>query len=201
MSNTNQLISANLKDRSIIEFSEIFEAMRGSYHVTELFEKQWEIVEHVNLCLLEEKSFINDLTDLEKTAFRCVVNKRMNKQIEMEIAIKYAGVVPHVADKIEVGTILYSSWGYEQTNIDFYCVVEVSKSMCKLLPMTQKSAESSTHCAMTENVKAGNQIMFDGELLRKKISKDYHGSDCVRIASYASAWLWDGKEKYASYYH
>ena len=27
-----------------------------------------------------------------------------------------------------VGKIFYSSWGYEQTNIDFYKVVEVSKS-------------------------------------------------------------------------
>ncbi len=27
-----------------------------------------------------------------------------------------------------IGKIFYSSWGYEQTNIDFYKVVEVSKS-------------------------------------------------------------------------
>lgn len=27
-----------------------------------------------------------------------------------------------------IGKIFYSSWGYEQTNIDFYEVVEVSKS-------------------------------------------------------------------------
>lgn len=27
-----------------------------------------------------------------------------------------------------IGKIFYSSWGYEQTNIDFYKVIEVSKS-------------------------------------------------------------------------
>jgi hypothetical protein len=29
---------------------------------------------------------------------------------------------------ITVGTIFYASWGYDQTNVDFYKVVEVSKS-------------------------------------------------------------------------
>lgn len=30
--------------------------------------------------------------------------------------------------QIEVGSIFYNSWGYEQTNIDFYQVVKVSPS-------------------------------------------------------------------------
>src|SRR5579872_670440 len=34
----------------------------------------------------------------------------------------------HVADKIEPGAILYSSWGYDQTNIDFYLVTRSTKS-------------------------------------------------------------------------
>lgn len=33
---------------------------------------------------------------------------------------------------IEVGTIFYDSWGYEQTNIDFYQVVEVKAKTLKV---------------------------------------------------------------------
>ncbi len=45
-------------------------------------------------------------------------------------------VTPHVADKIEPGAILYSSWGYEQTNIDYYMVTRVTKSSAWIVPMT-----------------------------------------------------------------
>jgi hypothetical protein len=32
-------------------------------------------------------------------------------------------VVRDVVEKVEVGTIFVSSWGYDQTNIDFYKVL------------------------------------------------------------------------------
>jgi len=44
-------------------------------------------------------------------------------------------VPPHVAEKIEPGAILYSSWGYDQTNIDFYYVVRTTEKSCWLVPM------------------------------------------------------------------
>lgn len=31
-------------------------------------------------------------------------------------------------EPLKVGDIFYSSWGYDQTNIDFYKVLEITKS-------------------------------------------------------------------------
>jgi len=200
--NKNTPFTANLQDKSVILFEEIFQVVRGGYYCDQVFKDQWEILEHLNLCMVEENSFIGDLSMMEREIFTTIVNIRLARQQEMEYAIKYAGIVPHVADRIELGTILCSSWGYDQTNIDYYCVVEMSKSMCKILPMYQKNTGRESG-DMSEYVVASKTIKFGGELLRKKIQVSSWGnrSEYVRIASYANASLWDGKEKYQSHYH
>ena len=189
-----------LTDKSVIEFTELFEVVRGGYKCDELFEKQTEIVENVNLCLVNFDSFIGDLSDFEGMLLDNILKTRIAKQVEMEYTVKYAGIVPHVANKIELGAVLYSSWGYDQTNVDYYCVVEMTKSMCKLLPLCGEMVEAL--CSMSEMVTATKTIDFSGELLRKKIQfSQYNEGGYVTIASYASARLWDGKEKYQSHYH
>jgi hypothetical protein len=47
-------------------------------------------------------------------------------------------ITPHVADKIEPGAILFSSWGYEQTNVDFYMVVRTTDVSCWVLSMESR---------------------------------------------------------------
>ena len=42
----------------------------------------------------------------------------------------------HVATQIEPGAILYSSWGYDQTNVDYYMVTRVTKASAWIVPMT-----------------------------------------------------------------
>ena len=48
-----------------------------------------------------------------------------------------------------VGKIFYSSWGYEQTNIDFYKVIAVSKSgkSITLIKLGNKIAEVEGFCS------------------------------------------------------
>lgn len=199
--NTQTLLTATLQDKSIIVFEDVFNVVKGGYYCKEAFEKQWEIVDNLNLCLIEEASFINDLTDLERECFRTIIGWRLSKQQEMDYTTKYDGIVPHVANKIELGTILYSSWGYDQTNIDYYCVVEMSKSMCKILPMKQDRTDR-TSGDMSEYVIASKLIDFGGELLRKRVqTSKYNNGQYLRIESFANAYLWDGKEKYQSHYH
>jgi hypothetical protein len=45
-------------------------------------------------------------------------------------------VTPHVATTIEPGAILYSSWGYDQTNIDYYMVTRTTAKSAWIVPMT-----------------------------------------------------------------
>lgn len=43
-----------------------------------------------------------------------------------------------VINPFKVGEILYDSWGYEQTNIDFFQIVEVGKKSVKIRKIAQK---------------------------------------------------------------
>ncbi|NBR55091.1 MAG: hypothetical protein EBT82_03865 [Micrococcales bacterium] len=47
----------------------------------------------------------------------------------------------------KVGDILYGSWGYDQTNIDFYQVVEVKNRSLKIQKIGYKSVRSTSWCS------------------------------------------------------
>lgn len=63
--------------------------------------------------------------------------------------IEIESLVPHVSDKIEPGAILYSSWGYDQTNIDYYMVTRTTEKSCWVLPMTQHETQTGFMCGQT----------------------------------------------------
>ena len=93
-----------------------------------------------------------------------------------------------------VGDILYSSWGYEQTNIDFYQVVEVSntKKTVKIREIESK-IHSTGDMSGTKMPDIGN---FIGEIKTKKVQPNNY----VGLNSYSSASKWDGFPKSFSSY-
>jgi hypothetical protein len=145
----------------------------------------------------------------------------------MQTLTEIEAITPHVAEKIEVGAILYSSWGYEQTNIDFYLVVRTTASSCWILPMDSHEEpgqaydtgyasplQARTHsdeCTLCEHRSRHSAI--DGcsrcdcqtaeyaplEPRRHKIVR-YGSSEGINLNSFSGAYLWDGKAKYASHY-
>lgn len=53
---------------------------------------------------------------------------------------------------VEIGHIVYASWGYDQTNIDFYKVVRKTEKMVELREIGQKYVEATS--SMSEYVVA-----------------------------------------------
>jgi hypothetical protein len=88
----------------------------------------------------------------------------------------------------QVGDILYSSWGYDQTNIDFYQVTAVGDRSIKIREIGQKTARQETGADYVVAVPNS----FQGAEMVKMVRP----GDSVRISSYASAYKWDGKPKY-----
>jgi hypothetical protein len=81
---------------------------------------------------------------------------------------------------LKVGDVLYTSWGYDQTNIDYYQVVElVGKRSVVIREISCEVVE--TGYMQGKSVPAVG--VFKGEPMLKKVSEH----DTVRIASYASA--------------
>jgi hypothetical protein len=97
------------------------------------------------------------------------------------------------------GDVLYSSWGYDQTNIDFYEVKEVKPS--GKMVVIQKMADSST--PEKGFMTAEKMPVFgknEGDPMLKKVGVNWDGKPSIKIESYAYAQLWDGKPKSYSWY-
>lgn len=84
---------------------------------------------------------------------------------------------------VKIGDVFKCSWGYEQTNIDFYEVTNVFGAMVELTPIAQESEE--THFMQGECVPCPGA--YTGAPMRKRVS-NYNKEPSIRIASYASAY-------------
>ena len=93
--------------------------------------------------------------------------------------------IPHSLKK---GDILSSSWGYDQTNIDFYEVVDVLAKSVVVRKIGEKVVKSSPGSDYV--VPAPGK--FIGPAMRKRATKDNY----VRIDSVSSASPWNGKPLY-----
>lgn len=92
------------------------------------------------------------------------------------------------------GAILYSSWGYEQTNIDWYIVLE--RKGCFVVIQEIDSIKSCDKNFDDRGECMPNPEIRIGEPFRKKITK--YAS--INLASYKYCTLWDGRSKSWSSY-
>ncbi len=108
--------------------------------------------------------------------------------------------------KPKVGDILYSSWGYDQTNIEFFKVVKVSDFSVWIQEIGKKVVEVTGWAHQNvvpvdspeyqvRNWDVPNEyITKTHPIQRKKIQPSFSGYG-VSLNSFSSAFLWDGKPK------
>ncbi|RVG23693.1 hypothetical protein CN233_28930 [Sinorhizobium meliloti] len=90
----------------------------------------------------------------------------------------------------EVGHILYASWGYEQTNIDFYQVTRIiGAHTVEVREVSQIAADTGNEPWMTGKC-LPKPDGFTGEPLRRRVNGR---SKTVRIDKVRTAFLWDGR--------
>ena len=88
------------------------------------------------------------------------------------------------------GDIFVSSWGYDQTNVDFYEVVKVAAKTVTLIPIERK-VQLKGFMPIPGSGK--------GKAFRRRIIDCFDVPAC-RITSYATARLWGGKAREGSPY-
>lgn len=125
--------------------------------------------------------------------------ERRDDQLATLIRVERASMLSKMKRQVEkqqarhtykVGDILYASWGYEQTNINFYQVVAVEEKSIKIRPISQKVVKSEQG---TDFVKAVPNT-FTGPPITK-IPQYSYGSFRV-VDDRKTLSLWDGKPKY-----
>jgi hypothetical protein len=92
----------------------------------------------------------------------------------------------------QVGDIFVCSWGYDQTNIDFYQVTRVLNSMIEVTEIEGKRKYDGHMCGSTVPVPNS----FVGRTRRVKLSFNGNGKPSFKPASYSWAHLTDPKESH-----
>lgn len=88
----------------------------------------------------------------------------------------------------EVGDFLYASWGYDQTNIDFFQVIGTTDKSVVIREVANKIVRSKPPQDYVVPVK--------NKFVGKKMTKRVGPGGYVKIDSVSSASKWDGKPKY-----
>ena len=96
----------------------------------------------------------------------------------------------------QVGDVLYCSWGWEQTNIDFYQVVSATAKTIKVKKL--KAVTLYNASAMTGLTQAVRDKFENDEILTRKPYN--YGEWAIKIEYYSHATLWNGEPKAYSTY-
>ena len=97
-----------------------------------------------------DKSVQNALASLERT--RAAKAERKAERLSYQHTLK-------------AGDVLYASWGYEQTNIDYYQVIEVKGKFVVICEISQIREATGWLCGQTKP----NPDHFIGEPMRRKV--------------------------------
>jgi len=120
--------------------------------------------------------------------------KRITEKREAQKAL-------NASDFYEVGSIIYNSWGYEQTNVDFYQVVKMTKKRITVREISQSMVEGSMYShGMAHNVVANPDSFLDGGD-EFGLTVRPEGRLSTPKGHYGCFSKWDGSEKYVSSYY
>lgn len=102
----------------------------------------------------------------------------------------------------QVGDVLVCSWGYDQTNVDFYKVLRVMAKSVAIVRIAAKVTESTGYmCGKSvphepHTIAAGR----GRDSMTKRVSPCSTYGYSVKISDYATAFKWDGEPEYTSWY-
>lgn len=127
------------------------------------------------------------------------------KAAERHIAEYFAGVQAHEqakadykarqeaeADQVEVGGIYNTSWGYDQTNVDFYQVVGRTAKTVQYIALGK--TVHGTDCA------AADKVVADTTIKGKEVHTAKINGNGWRIGTFRFARPWDGQPQYQTAY-
>jgi hypothetical protein len=124
-----------------------------------------------------------------------IANRQEHENLKEEYKQSRKGT-PELLEQVKPGTIFHWSWGYDQTNCQFFQVIERNGYMVKIKEIGQKGVGSQGFDC--ENRVAVKDSFIDDKVLTKKIYF-WHNKPYLSF-EYGSCSLWNGKPMYCSWY-
>lgn len=104
---------------------------------------------------------------------------------------------------VKIGDIWVASWGYEQTNVNFYQIISIKNKTVQLQEIGYIHDELSWCGAMSEYVIADAQHKIGEPFTRRLLLRAYKGTvhAHIKINDCYSAYPWSGRPEYHSWYY
>lgn len=149
------------------------------------------------------------LDDMIRRIYASVDNhvKRENEKLYKRAELKKAMQIFKAADYFAPGDIVVNTWGYEQTNVDFYQVTEVLNKKIRVCKIAGKIVKATG--PMSADVMPVKDSFCDDtdrrniSLLSLKAQINSKGDVSCRICNPESFYYfrkWDGRPQYCSWY-
>ncbi|MDQ3802502.1 MAG: hypothetical protein M3416_01405 [Acidobacteriota bacterium] len=101
----------------------------------------------------------------------------------------------------KVGDILHYSWGYEQTNCEFFQIVSTTPGTVTMRAVAQETAPGSevSHGMADSRVALKDKFLEKAQPITKRVQYSESGPGYISMA-HGCASLWDGRPMYCSWY-
>lgn len=106
-----------------------------------------------------------------------------------------------VKPNVKVGDVFVCTWGYGQTNVDFYMVIKLTTKMAWLAKLAAQTTRRDTSMSgYTMPVLVHPNTLGNGRQYRiqSTITSMSSNKPFFRITNYSIAYPWDGKEQFFS---
>ena len=115
-----------------------------------------------------------------------IIKEYSNEDNREQHREQWSKIAQEQARAIQPGVILVASWGYEQTNIDFYKVLDRRGDAVTIVEIGQKKMKE-------ENDLQGNCIADPENVISEPIRKRITKRGDIRLNSFTHCGIWDGR--------
>lgn len=140
------------------------------------------------------------MSHIQEWVSRVEANMETREREKQERAAQNAAL--SAADHFQVGDIVYNSWGWEQTNIEFFQVTAVKNKTIEVRAISSQQVDNSMYShGMACMVVAGENFIPNGDVYQLRVKAGYRGSVALSAPkSYYHFSKWDGRPLYMSWY-
>ena len=163
---------------------------------------------HVNnKTFIEGKCFTNksfnhwwyySFKDVGQFNRRCVEQIEANNSRKKDAQeYKEERTKPHT---LKVGDVLYCSWGYDQTQVDYFRVKSIlGKRKIKIVGLGTSLKSDGYHDKATPSDEVGNHWTSESKGgFGHTLIKYARSNNSINISSFCDAYLWDGQPMYST---
>jgi len=120
--------------------------------------------------------------DMDEYVEKCIEREERIAKAKIKEKVEKKAKNDNFIKSLKVGDIFHASWGYEQTNVNFYQIVSLKKSTAEFREIGYETVPGSEGYDCCDVTATKDAFLKDSEIFKKRISSDWVKIDEVRSA-------------------